>query len=54
MKCYKDTTFCVSPNCTNECGRKLPEDEVKNVPYWVPISIAYFCGIPEEQKKDDK
>lgn len=29
MICYKDTTFCASPNCKNECGREFTsEDEI--------------------------
>jgi hypothetical protein len=28
---FKDKTFCASPNCTNECGRKMTEDERKQL-----------------------
>jgi hypothetical protein len=41
-------TFCASPDCKNECGRKM-SDEMReqmirrNQPY---VSYAYFCGEP--------
>lgn len=25
MMCYMDMTFCVSPNCKNDCGRQLTD-----------------------------
>lgn len=45
-----DKTFCASPNCVGDCGRKMSESlrmrldsqKVK------PISYGYFCGDPEE------
>ncbi len=43
--CWRDKTWCASPNCKNECGRKMPPD-VKSAAdncTW-PISYAYFCG----------
>lgn len=50
---YLDKTFCASPNCKNECGRKLtPEQKqdlamLKDAGYWSAIvSYAYFCGEP--------
>lgn len=44
-----DKTFCASPNCVGDCGRKMSESlrmrldsqKVK------PISYGYFCGEPE-------
>jgi len=51
--CYKDKTFCMSPDCTNECGRKLTEeDKMKAQELGMLISAALFCGIPET--KEDK
>ncbi len=47
---YKDMTFCASPDCKNECGRQLPEHERKQIPEWQPVSMAYFCGKPEDQQ----
>jgi len=48
-----DKTFCGSPQCKNECGRKLPDDYYSNI--WKDpasyeghlISYAYFCGDPD-------
>ena len=45
---YKDKTFCASPHCKNECGRKITEEDkkfLKGHP-WYPVSYAYFCGEP--------
>lgn len=61
-----DRTFCASPNCKNECGRKLPDEYYQDV--WKNpghhadklISWGYFCGEPENTKvtnsfiKDEK
>jgi hypothetical protein len=48
---FKDRTYCASPQCTNECGRKLTEDQKRDVAmlsdagYWsAQVSYAYFCG----------
>ena len=49
LGCYRDKTYCCSPNCTNECGRKMsPEVEylLKQDKYGI-TSYAYFCGEPE-------
>lgn len=45
MICYRDTTWCASPDCKNECGRQMtPEirDEAKKSLF--PIAWANFCG----------
>jgi hypothetical protein len=43
--CYKDKTFCASPNCKNECGRKMTEDEkITLQKNWAPVNYGYFCG----------
>jgi len=55
MKCYRDRTYCKSPNCKNECNRKMSEYEKRAA--WeldVPVSYAYFCGEPEESPIDTK
>lgn len=51
MMCFRDTTFCVSPNCINLCGRKLTEEVKKEADKWwgdrtgaAPIAMSYFCG----------
>lgn len=47
-----DRTFCASPNCKNECGRKMPEKDKKFLQGhpWYPVSYAYFCGEGEKLK----
>jgi hypothetical protein len=50
--CFKDKTYCASPNCTNECGRKMTPNEMNelrasNLYY----SYSYFCGEPDELQK---
>lgn len=48
-----DKTYCASPHCKNECGRKMTEEERKRIyiESWkdltvnsVLVSYAYFCG----------
>lgn len=44
MICYKDQTYCASPECVNACGRKLTDqvrDGAKRA--GLPISQAYYC-----------
>ena len=41
-----DRTFCASPNCKNECGRKLQNEHNHPNEY---IWYSYFCGIPDEE-----
>ena len=48
MICYKDTTFCASPNCKNKCGRKLTKKDIKNAIEWwggenFPIAYSNYC-----------
>ncbi len=41
---YRDTTYCASAKCKNECERKLTDevrDELIEAEYW--ICMAYFC-----------
>lgn len=61
--CFKDQTFCASPNCTNECGRKITpelqrEYEEANLPNdWngmLGVSYAYFCGEPNNDEKPSR
>lgn len=53
MFCYKDRTYCASPNCEDTCGRKLTPQIIKEANKWwkdsgcegeAPIAISYFCG----------
>lgn len=41
-----DKTFCISPNCKNDCGRKLPE-QYKEYAKTHFLSMSYFCDQPE-------
>ena len=50
MYSFNDKTYCASPNCKNECGRKLtPEiwDAAKKA--GMMVAQSYFCGslVPE-------
>jgi len=59
--CYRDRTYCVSPNCQNKCGSKLT-DLVRNAAskWWLevtngresdaPICMAYLCDEHGEVK----
>ena len=48
MQCFRDQTFCVSPNCKNDCGRQLTlEIRLAASGANLPISTAYFCGLPD-------
>lgn len=45
MLCFNDRTYCASPDCQNECGRKMNDSEkevAKKSPF--PISWSMFCG----------
>ena len=53
MICFKDKTFCGSPNCKNECERKMTDKEheeykIANLPEnWdgmLGIAYHYYCG----------
>lgn len=56
---FLDKTFCASPNCENECGRKMTLSEQSSLTAMavlmnpdgkdiiVPVSWGYFCGEPE-------
>ena len=52
---YLDRTFCASPDCKNECGRKMTDIEVtllKKMTWETPekcpwVSYAYFCKKTE-------
>lgn len=43
-----DKTYCASPECKNECGRKMTKEEIDYIKKFtfIPISFAYFCGEP--------
>ena len=48
MICYRDTTFCSSPGCRNQCGRQFTDqDRVAAQNWWggddFPVAMAAFC-----------
>lgn len=50
-----DKTFCASPDCKNDCDRKMDDKQkqfIKGHP-WYPVSYAYFCGEPEKMISED-
>jgi hypothetical protein len=54
MLSFLDKTFCKSPNCTNQCGRKMTPSEkerLRKLDFPV-VCYAYFCGVPEELNDD--
>ena len=55
MLCYRDRTFCASPNCENKCGRKMADFDklhARNSPFGV--AWGFFCDVPpKELIKDD-
>ncbi len=47
MLCYKDTTFCASDGCKNDCGRALSQEQREDADRkGLPISWGWFCGLP--------
>ena len=53
LGCYRDRTYCMSPNCKNECGRKMSE-EVRQLlakDEHGRTAYAYFCGEPDKEEE---
>lgn len=54
---FLDKTYCASPNCTNECGRKMTDEEKKKLDELVwknpdasnLIWRGYFCGESQQE-----
>ena len=48
LSCYRDRTYCASPNCKNECGRKMSKEVEKLLKQdkHGRTSYAYFCDEP--------
>ena len=47
MLCFRDATYCGSPGCKNECGRKMDEKTKQMAAKsGLPISYGYFCSNP--------
>ncbi len=48
MMCYKNKSYCSSPNCTNECGRKITKEIIEDAKRVdLPICSSNFCDTPE-------
>jgi len=63
MICYLDRTFCSSPDCTNDCGRKFTKEHEKGAALWAkqmgiesaPIAYSDFCSnIKAESNNETK
>ncbi len=51
MSLWKEKTYCASPQCKNECGRKLPEALLRQAnDLDIDLSWSYFCGEPKPNK----
>jgi hypothetical protein len=55
---FEDKTFCASPKCKNECGRKMTKREEEqlekmNETHLVGVMQGYFCGEPEGDELND-
>ena len=51
---FLDKTFCASPNCKNECGHKMTQEEqleAMREEDWTSVGVSqgYFCGEPEDE-----
>lgn len=45
MICFRDRTWCASPDCKGDCGRKMtPELKAEAKKVELPISWGLFCG----------
>lgn len=47
---FMDKTFCASPNCKNDCGRKMTDKErilLDKQPDYITVSYASFCDKPD-------
>jgi len=47
---YLDKTFCASPQCQNDCGRRMTDRERAALTYSEAqyVSYGYFCGEDEK------
>lgn len=58
MITFRDKTFCASPGCANECGRKMSDEERAQIYKMaelyadevLPVCYGYFCGDESSQK----
>jgi hypothetical protein len=54
MSTYLDKTFCASPNCQNDCGRRMTLEEHERLIYLndKEVCYGYFCGLPDTIDQD--
>lgn len=47
---YLDKTFCASPQCKNDCGRRMTDAQREQLSYSQAqyVSYGYFCGEDEK------
>ena len=50
---FLDKTFCASPNCKNDCGRRMTDRERDLLTYSQAqyVSYGYFCGEDDREVK---
>ena len=48
---YLDKTFCASPRCNNDCGRRMTDEQRERLSYSQAqyVSYGYFCGEQDGQ-----
>lgn len=51
---YLDKTFCASPNCKNDCGRRMTDEERDRLTYLNQdrVLYGYFCGEPDYESDE--
>ena len=60
MVTFRDKTFCASPGCINECGRKMSDEERSQIQRMIdrcpdevlPVCYGYFCGEKEVYERE--
>lgn len=57
---FRDKTFCASPECKNECGRKMSNEHERELKmlkdsryHTIQVCYGYFCGEPTKGSHDD-
>lgn len=49
MYCYRDRTFCGSPNCKNKCESQLTKEQAADAESMnMPIAYSEFCDANGE------
>ncbi len=48
---FLDKTFCASPRCNNDCGRRMTDEQREQLTYSQAqyVSYGYFCGEQDGQ-----